>query len=44
MSEEKERTIKPPSFLDALIPITVLVLLLASAIILYGEDGTGAHR
>jgi len=39
MSEEKERTIKPPSFLDALIPIVVLAILLASAIILYGEDG-----
>ena len=41
MSEEEERTIKPPSFLDALIPIIALVILLASAIILYGEDGTG---
>ena len=39
MSEEKERTIKPPSFLDALIPIFVLAILLALAIILYGEDG-----
>jgi hypothetical protein len=28
---EAERTIKPPSFLDALIPIIVLVIFLASA-------------
>jgi NhaC family Na+:H+ antiporter len=40
MSEEKERTIKPPSFLDALIPIIVLVVFLASAIVLYGDEGT----
>ena len=42
MSEirESESKIKPPSFLDALIPIIVLVVLLASAIILYGSDGT----
>ena len=41
MSEEKKREIKSPSLFDALIPIIVLVILLASAIILYGEDGTG---
>lgn len=41
MSKEKKRTIKLPSFLDALIPIIALVILLASAIILYGDEGTG---
>jgi NhaC family Na+:H+ antiporter len=40
MPEEERKEIKPPSFLDALIPIIALVILLASAIILYGEDGT----
>ncbi len=40
MAEEKRKEIKSPSFLDALIPIIALVILLASAIILYGEDGT----
>ena len=39
MSEEKERTIKPPSFFDALIPIIVLVILLVLAIGLYGDEG-----
>jgi NhaC family Na+:H+ antiporter len=41
MSEEKERTIKPPSFLDALIPIIALVILLVLAIGLYGDAGIG---
>ncbi len=41
MSEEKEGTIKSPSFLDALIPIIVLVLLLVLAIGLYGDGGIG---
>ena len=36
----KENEIKPPLMLDALIPIIVLVILLASAIFLYGADGT----
>ena len=42
MSEEgKSRvTIKPPSLLDALIPIVFLVILLASAVYLYGAHGT----
>jgi NhaC family Na+:H+ antiporter len=40
MSEEKERIIKPPTFLDALIPIIALVILLASAIVLYEDEGT----
>ena len=42
MSEEgKNRgTIKPPSLLDALIPIVFLVILLAAAVYLYGADGT----
>jgi NhaC family Na+:H+ antiporter len=39
MSEEQQRTIKPPSLLDALIPVIVLVILLGLAIGLYGEDG-----
>jgi NhaC family Na+:H+ antiporter len=41
MTDEKERTIKPPSFLDALIPIIVLVILLMLAIGLYGDAGIG---
>ena len=42
MSDMKgnQRTIKPPSYLDALIPIITLIILLASAIYLYGADGT----
>jgi NhaC family Na+:H+ antiporter len=40
MPEEKKREIKPPSFLDALIPIIALVVLLAMAIFFYGDDGT----
>ena len=42
MSDVKgnQRTIKPPSLLDALIPIIVLIILLASAVYLYGADGT----
>jgi NhaC family Na+:H+ antiporter len=37
---EKEHVIKPPSLLDALIPIIFLVIMLASAVVLYGADGT----
>ena len=40
MVAEKDKSIKPPSFLDALIPIIVLIVLLASAVYLYGADGT----
>ena len=40
MAEEKDKSIRPPSYLDALIPIIVLVILLASAVYLYGADGT----
>jgi NhaC family Na+:H+ antiporter len=42
MSDVKgnQRTIKPPSYLDALIPIITLIILLASAVYLYGADGT----
>lgn len=40
MTEKKGRTIRPPSYLDALIPIIVLIVLLASAVYLYGADGT----
>jgi NhaC family Na+:H+ antiporter len=34
------KPIRPPSYLDALIPIIVLIILLASAVYLYGADGT----
>ncbi len=37
--KESQIEIKPPSFLDALIPIVFLVILLAAAVILYGADG-----
>lgn len=40
MSDEVKKSIKPPSLLDALIPIIVLIILLASAVYLYGADGT----
>ena len=40
MVEENNKSIRPPSYLDALIPIIVLIVLLASAVILYGADGT----
>ncbi|MCJ7659347.1 MAG: hypothetical protein MUO67_09380 [Anaerolineales bacterium] len=40
MSEEKNASIRPPSYLNALIPIIVLIVLLASAVYLYGADGT----
>ena len=42
MSEMKEnqKTIRPPSYLEALIPIVTLIILLASAVYLYGSDGT----
>ena len=36
----KKKEIKQPSFFDALIPIIFLVILLMSAIFLYGADGT----
>ncbi len=39
MGEGNEQEIKSPSFLDALIPIIFLVILLALAIILYGDEG-----
>ena len=39
-----ESQIKPPSLLDALIPIIFLVILLALAVILYGADGIGGAR
>lgn len=41
MSNQKKKTIKPPSLFDALIPIIVLILLLALAIVLYGDAGIG---
>ena len=40
-AEKNEKVIKPPSMLDALIPIFFLVILLAGALYLYGSDGTG---
>jgi NhaC family Na+:H+ antiporter len=41
MVEDKNTTIRPLSYLDALIPIIVLVILLASSVYLYGADETG---
>lgn len=43
MSEEgkEQNRIKPPTLLDALIPIIFLIVLLASAVYLYGADGIG---
>ncbi len=43
MSEptEKVRVIKPPSMVDALIPIIALIVLLGGAIIIYGDSSTG---
>ena len=38
-AENKVKVIKPPSLLDALIPIIVLVILLVGSIILYGDTG-----
>jgi NhaC family Na+:H+ antiporter len=40
MDAEKENTIRPPSYIDALIPIIVLIILLAAGVYLYGADGT----
>ncbi|MBK5108742.1 MAG: hypothetical protein JJE12_11450 [Anaerolineales bacterium] len=39
-SKINSTNIRPPSYLDALIPIVVLIILLASAVYLYGADGT----
>ena len=39
--KEKERVIKLPSMVDALIPIVALIVLLGGAIVLYGDDATG---
>ncbi len=41
MVEDKNTTIRPLSYLDALIPIIVLIILLASSVYLYGADETG---
>jgi NhaC family Na+:H+ antiporter len=38
--KENQKTIRPPSYLEALIPIVTLIILLASAIYLYGVDDT----
>ena len=40
MTGENKKSIQPPTYLDALIPIIVLVLLLAFAVYLFGADGT----
>ncbi len=40
MVEENNKSIRPPSYLDALIPIITLIILLASAVFLYGAYGT----
>ena len=37
---KNDNSIKPPSFLNALIPIIALVVLLFSAVYLYGADST----
>lgn len=39
MAEENNKSIRPPSLLDALTPIIFLIILLASAVFLYGADG-----
>jgi len=39
--EEQVSKIRPPSMLDALIPIISLVILLGTAVYLYGSDATG---
>jgi len=38
--EKMELEITPPTMLDALIPIGSLIVLLALAIIIYGDEGT----
>ncbi len=40
MPDDKNSAIRPPSYLDALIPILTLIILLATALYLYGADGT----
>ena len=37
---EHERRIRPPTFFDALIPILALIILLAGAVILFGDEAT----
>jgi len=37
---EEEATVRPPSFLDALIPVIVLITLIAISIALFGIDAT----
>jgi NhaC family Na+:H+ antiporter len=37
-TKEEQRSIKPPSMLDALIPILTLIVLLVAAVTLYGGD------
>lgn len=39
-AEEKKREIKPPTMIDALIPIIALIVLLAGAVFLYGDEAT----
>jgi hypothetical protein len=43
MAEKREQDskIKPPSMLDALIPVIALVVMLISAVYLYGGAPTG---
>lgn len=40
MEHNKNATLKEPSLLDALIPITVLIVLMFSAVMLYGADSS----
>jgi len=39
--EETQEAIKPPTFVDALIPVLALVILLGGAIFLFGDEATG---
>lgn len=39
--EQSASNIRPPTFLDALIPILSLVIFLGTAVFLYGSDATG---
>jgi len=39
--KEKKREIRPPSMVDALIPIVSLIILLGGAILICGDEATG---
>ena len=40
MNEEDQSKIRPPTLVDALIPIVSLIILLAGAVYLYGDEAT----